>query len=127
MTAPIIFKGIKFPFRRGSTSFPEAVEDDDLIKDSLLQLVLTMNGERVMRPDFGSNALSFVFENNDVVLGNLIRSEIAGVIAKFEPRVQVRDIRVERRVSSIILTISYVIIARRVASSVTVTLPGGTS
>lgn len=125
MTAPIIYTGIKYPFQRGGTSFPAAATDDELIRDSLLQLILTMNGERIMRPEFGTNALSFIFENNDAVLSNLLRAEIQGVIARFEPRVQLVDIRIAQRASEIILTIVYVVLAtgKTGAASVPLSVP----
>jgi len=123
MAAPVVYNGIKFPFQKGGTSFPAAATDDELIKASLLQLILTMNGERIMRPEFGTNALSFVFENNDTVLSNLLRAEIQGVVAKFEPRIQLVDMQVERRGSEIILTITYVVLASRRVSAASVAIP----
>lgn len=123
MTEPVVYRGIKFPFQKGDTSFPAAATDEELIQDSLLQLVMTMNGERIMRPDVGTNALTFIFENNDVVLSNLLRAEIHGVVAKYEPRVQVTDILVERRDSEIILTITYVILATRRPGAAVVPIP----
>lgn len=123
MTAPIVYTGIKYPFQKGGTSFPAASTDNELIRESLLQLVLTMNGERIMRPEFGTNALSFVFENNDAVLSNLLRAEIQGVIARFEPRVQLVDILIEQRSSEIILTIIYVVLATGKTGSASVPIP----
>jgi phage baseplate assembly protein W len=123
MTTPIVFNGIKFPFQQGSTSFPEGATDDVLIKDSLFQLLMTSVGERVMRPDLGSNVTSLVFENNDVVLGSLIRAEVQGVIARFEPRVKVLDIQVEQQDSTVILTLSYVVLATRKPNTVSIGIP----
>lgn len=125
MAAPIVYSGIKYPFQKGGTSFPAAVTDDVLIRDSLLQLVLTMTGERIMRPEFGTNALSFVFENNDAVLSNLLRAEIQGVIARFEPRVQLVDIQIEQRSSEIILTIVYIVLTtgKTGAASIPISVP----
>lgn len=123
MTTPIIYQGIKFPFQKGSTSFPAPVTDDELIRESLLQIVLTRPGERIMRPDFGTNALSFVFENNDTVLSNLLRSEIQGVVARYEPRVQVIDIQTERKDSQLTLTIIYVVLSTRRTGTTMIALP----
>ena len=123
MAAPIVYNGIKFPFQKGGTSFPAAATDADLIRDSLMQLVLTMNGERIMRPEFGTNATAFVFENNDTVLSNLLRSEIQGVVAKFEPRIQLTNIMVERRGTEIVLTISYIVLATRKTGAAAVAIP----
>jgi phage baseplate assembly protein W len=123
MATPIVYNGIKFPFQKGGTSFPRAATDDELIKDSLVQLILTMNGERIMRPEFGSNALTFIFENNDDVLGNLLRAEIQGVVARYEPRIQITDIGVGQRDSEIIITISYIVLATGRASLAVVGVP----
>lgn len=125
MAAPIIFNGISFPFRRGGTSFPAATTDDELIKESLIQLVLTQNGERIMRPDFGTNALSFVFEPNNVVLEQTIRAELQAVIGRYEPRVLLTNIRTERRVEQgeIIVTLEYVVVASRRSGTASVSLP----
>jgi len=124
MAAPIIFNGISFPFRRGDASFPEAATDDDLIKESLVQLVLTQNSERIMRPGFGTNALSFVFEPNNVVLEQTIRVELQAVIARYEPRVVLTNVKTERRPDegSVIVTIEYVVVASRRSGTVAVPL-----
>jgi len=123
MTAPVVYQGIKFPFQRGSTSFPASATDDELIKDSLLQLVLTMSGERIMRPDFGTKATAFVFENNDSVLGNLLRAEIQGVVAKYEPRIQLMDIQVEQRSTEIVVTLVYLVLATRRMGVASISIP----
>jgi len=123
MAGPIIYNGIKYPFQKGRTSLPASVTDDELIKDSLLQLILTMSGERVMRPEFGSNAPSFVFENNGEVLGNLLRSEIQGLVAKYEPRIQVMDVRSEQRRSEVIITIVYIVLATRQPGVASIPVP----
>jgi len=123
MTAPVIYQGIKYPFQRGKDSLPASSTDDELIAESLLQLVMTMNGERIMRPDLGTNALTFVFEGNDAVLGNLLRAEIHGVVAKYEPRIQLVDIQVTQRDAAIILTLTYIVLATRRVGSSNIAIP----
>lgn len=123
MAAPVVYRGFKFPFQRDDSAFPAAATDEQLIQDSLLQLVLTMQGERVMRPDVGSSALSMVFENNDVVLANLLRAEIQGVIAKYEPRVRIVDLLTEQKGPEVTVTIVYVVLATKRISTLTVALP----
>jgi phage baseplate assembly protein W len=101
--------GIKFPFGKSTTAIPAPVEDLDLIKDSLIQIVTTGRGERIMRPDFGSSAFSFIFENNNVVLSEMMRDEITTAIAKFEPRVVVRDVLTEKQDNEVVVTILYIV------------------
>ena len=102
--------GIKFPFGRSPTVIPARTEDNDLIKESIIQIVTTGRGERVMRPDFGSAAFSFIFENNNQILTELIRDEVTTAIAKFEPRVVVRSVTTFREDdNSVVVTISYIV------------------
>ncbi len=101
--------GIRFPFGRSTTAIPARTEDNALIKESLVQIVTTGRGERVMRPDFGSSAFTFIFENNDQILAELIRDEISTAIAKFEPRVVVRDITTVKEDNEVVITILYIV------------------
>ena len=121
------YRGIAFPFGKNSTTFPAEVTDEDLVKQSLIQIVTTARGERVMRPDFGSAAYSFVFENNNVLLAELMRDELTAAIAKFEPRVIVRGIVVERDESEVIVTINYIVSLTGQQDSVAISMATNTS
>ena len=103
------FRGIAFPFRKGNTSLPQAAEGDDLIKDSIRQILLTNRGERVMRPDFGTGVFSFVFENNDEVLASLLESDIRTALARYEPRIDVRDVRSGSEENKILVEVFYLV------------------
>lgn len=127
------FIGFSFPFRKGATSFPEVATDDALIKQALIQLVLTGTGERVMRPDYGSSAYSYIFEPNEEILQQRIETELSALILKYEPRVAVTSIEVVRgnqnldsEASTITITINYVVIATRTSGEAEISLsPGG--
>lgn len=67
--------------------------DERLIKNDLLQLLLTVPGERSFRPDFGTDIKSTLFEPIDsITLVNLRRS-ILLAIKKFEPRVRATEVQ----------------------------------
>lgn len=123
MASTFFFRGFKFPFQSGSTSFPATASDDELIKQSLIQIVLTQKGERVMRPDFGSRTLSFIFENNDDTLAEALRTDLAVSIAKYEPRVALRKINVTREDTKVLVDIQYVVIATRQEQQLSVSVP----
>lgn len=124
----VIFRGIGFPFRRGAGEIPKVSTDAELIADTLAQLILTSPGERVMRPELGSSAPTFVFETNEEALASLIKHTVSVTIAKFEPRVVVRKVDVERASSSktnsdndsVIITVSYVVPATQEENNVTI-------
>lgn len=119
------YKGIAFPFTKGKTSLPAAAKDADLVKQSLVQIIMTGKRERVMRPDFGCNAQRFVFENNDDLLGELIRTEVSASVERFEPRVILRDVLVTRETEKghVVVTLEYVLVATRQQDTVTIVLP----
>ena len=117
------FKGIAFPFSKGTTSFPAEAEDAALIRQSIIQILLTSKGERVMRPSFGSGVQAAIFENNDALLDTLVEAEVFSSIGKFETRVIVRGIAVERpKEGEIVVTISYTIKLTRYNDTVSLNL-----
>lgn len=127
-----LFVGFAFPFRKGPTSFPESATDDVLIKQALTQLILTGRGERLMRPDVGSGAFKYVFEDNGDVLAQLIQTEIQQVVGKYEPRVALTGVDVQKGDpntdngdASVIITINYIVLATTTAGTLTITLSGG--
>lgn len=126
MATTAFFTGFKFPFSGNETSLPAAATDNDLIKQSLIQIVLTQKGERVMRPDFGSRAMSFVFENNNETLAEAVRTDITSAVAKFEPRVILRKVQVTREDNSVTVDLQYVVLATRQDQRLKVAIPTST-
>lgn len=113
--------GIAFPFQKGEQSDPLPSSDNQLIKESLVQLVMTAKGERVMRPDLGSNAYSYVFGSQGGELDSLIRTEMAQTIATYEKRVRVMSIDIERpEENHVLVTINYIVVATKQPDSVTI-------
>ena len=86
--------GIAFPFQKGETEFPRKRVDDDVIEDNIRRILLTRRGERVMRPDSGSDTMSFVFESVGPILTAQISRECRRAIQQGEPRVQVQRVQV---------------------------------
>jgi phage baseplate assembly protein W len=87
-------RGIGFPFRKGTTSLPAQVTDNDVIRDNIIRILQTMRGARVMRPNSGSNVWNFVFENTGPVLNARMDHEVRRAIAQGEPRANVLNVGV---------------------------------
>lgn len=87
-------RGIGFPFGKSSTSYPSVKEDDDLIEDNIRRILLTKRGERVMRPDAGSDMFDFVFENIGAVMRAGISQETRRALASNERRIRVVGVEV---------------------------------
>lgn len=113
--------GIAFPFQKGTQSDPLQSVNNQSIKEDLVQLIMTAKGERVMRPDLGSNAYSFVFESQGGALDTLIRTDIARTIATYEKRVRLLNIDIQRpEENHALITINYIVVATKQPDSVTI-------
>lgn len=67
----------------------DTVCDDLALRQSLLLLLSTAPGERVMRPAYGCPLDRFVFAPNDDTTAGLVMHEVQVAIARCEPRVEV--------------------------------------
>lgn len=89
-------RGLGFPFgfskRTGGT---EESSDLDRIRESILQILETRPGERIMRPEFGSRVKNLVFEQNDAVLKALVRHYVVDAIQRWEKRVVATGVEFE--------------------------------
>jgi len=95
MGKEFIGKGWRFPIVPGPTGSLEWSEADDNVEHSLRVLLLTRAGERVMRASFGSRLGDLVFRPGSEQNLHAIEREVGSCIRRFEPRVDVLDVRAE--------------------------------
>lgn len=88
------FLGAPYPITKHPRGFFRTQEGVDQVKSDLLVLLLTEPGERVMLPEFGTSLKKFLFEQNDSIVYQQVREEIARAISTWEPRIAVQDIYV---------------------------------
>jgi phage baseplate assembly protein W len=90
-------------FRGVGWAFPLEADDaggialarlDDSIKESILLIVGTAKGERLMRPTFGCGIHELVFAPNDTTTAALLSFEMREALIEFEPRIEVLDVQV---------------------------------
>ena len=86
-------RGWSFPpvFRRGDYGV-EMVDDEEDIRQSLIILLSTIRGERVMQPDYGTNMEELLFEPLTVSFAKRISDHIERAILFHEPRIKTDDI-----------------------------------
>jgi phage baseplate assembly protein W len=89
-------RGWKYPFavQRGSI---HSSDGEDSIRESIIVILSTARGERVMRPDFGCRLNELVFAPNPMSTATLLRSFIEEALLNWEPRIEVDDITVTPR------------------------------
>jgi len=68
--------------------------DDDAVKNSIKNLVLTKNFERPFHPEIGSQVTNLLFENFTPITVELVKKTIITVISTYEPRARLIDVRV---------------------------------
>ena len=101
--------GYNAPFIGGSQNVMSRQEDVRLIKNDILQLLLTVPGDRVMRPGFGVNLRNVVFEQLDNNTVSDLRDEIADAISREEKRVVVENVIINRDDNNNLLAVSVVV------------------
>lgn len=94
-----IDKGISFPFRFGSSGGVKTSKlthyDYSRIKESLHQIVLTFQKERIMNAEWGSTLRDNLFDIvGDETSMALMQHEMSKAIEKHEPRVLINDLKV---------------------------------
>lgn len=77
-------RNIAFPYRidgRGRSA--EAEDDDAHLRDMIEQVLFTVPGERVMRPDFGCGLLQLVFAPGGVELAATLQMLVQGALQQW--------------------------------------------
>lgn len=120
--------GIKFPFQKGTTKFPAQSVDDEVIADNISRILQTPRGSRVMRPNQGSDAWSFVFENVGPLLRARIDHDVRRALAVGEPRAKVLLVDVHEEVTTngkrqVIVEIAYSVNSNVTKTAVPFTAP----
>ena len=107
-------RGWAFPvaFNKGGHSVQLSENEKD-IKESLVILLTTTMGERVMRPDYGANLEDMLFETINVTTATIIINRLKRAMLFHEPRVKVHDIDMVPDIANglIEVTIDYSVIA----------------
>jgi phage baseplate assembly protein W len=68
--------------------------NEESIKQSLKNLILTDRGERLFQPNLGSDVRASLFENATPVTLKILEERVKDVINNFEPRVSLIDVDV---------------------------------
>ena len=86
------------------------ITDATAINQSLKAILLSSPGEKVYNRTFGSNLKNSLFELNDPITIESVKSTIRSAIAANEPRITIQDIRVVMQGNDMYVTLLYSII-----------------
>lgn len=107
------FYGIKYPFSEESADLTFFDMDEtkiDGVRSMLLHIILTPKGQRLRRPDFGTNLIKFIFEPNDSTSWESIKEEIRRQVALYLPEVIFDNINIKHNLdeaNSIYIEVDY--------------------
>lgn len=73
-------------------------KDEDAVKESIKNLILTNRGERLMQPDLGGDIQAMLFENITPAIVTLIEDKIRDTIEIYEPRAELIDVIVSSNI-----------------------------
>jgi uncharacterized protein len=84
-------------FLGAGLAFPLGVDEEgkvrmnrleDQVRQSILLILRTAKGERVMRPDFGCGLQPLVFSPAQATTAALVEHEVRQALIRFEPRIE---------------------------------------
>ena len=95
------------------------VNEEEDIRQSLIILLSTRLGERVMQPQFGCSLQSMIFEKVEKSTVTFLRDSIESAILYHEPRIKLLDIQVSDsgETEKILIDIIYLIRATNTRSN----------
>jgi phage baseplate assembly protein W len=95
------------PWGMDVASFIEPKDDVDILKSSIQFIILTNPGERVMLPEFGAGVRGALFEQNDDELRGMLQESIRAALARWDDRIELRDLQVEQTEHRLDIHISF--------------------
>jgi phage baseplate assembly protein W len=96
MDKDLIGRGWSFPIRVGIDHHLNTESGLEKIKQSIWLILSTAPGERQMLPEFGCGIHDLLFEPNTTSnLRGLTASRVRDALSRWEPRIDVMDVRVE--------------------------------
>jgi phage baseplate assembly protein W len=91
----LIGRGWSFPVKPGSNGRLLFLNGPEKVRQSIWILLSTAPGERQMLPEYGCGIHELVFQANTATLRGLVESNVRDALIRWEPRIDVIEVRVE--------------------------------
>ena len=91
------FFGIKFPFTNSEFTnfFVDAnMTTKDKIRSQIMHVIFTPKGQRLRRPEFGTDLIRYIFEPNDTESWSAVKTEIIEAVSRWIPGCTLNNIKV---------------------------------
>ena len=127
-TGRLFGRGIAFPPRVGPDGRVSWSQGELNVREAIRIILLTDEGERIRRPQFGGGLARLLFEPNTAATQQAIRDRIQRALAEWEPRIKVASVEVEPDPAdreAAIATITYRLVATRALERVSLSVALG--
>jgi uncharacterized protein len=94
MGKPFLGTGLGFPIGLNTDGQLQTATEEESIRQSILIILGTAKGERLMRPDFGCGVYDLVFEAQTPATAGNIAQAVQDALLTLEPRINVLDVEV---------------------------------
>src|SRR5438445_5335305 len=92
--ASLLGRGVAFPPRIGLECRFAYSDGTDNVRESIRVILSTDRQERIMLPQFGGGLVSYLFAPNTPDTHRLIQERITQSLGRWEPRIDVQNVRV---------------------------------
>src|SRR4030043_2344701 len=107
MAKEFLGRGWRFPIKVDNRGGIALCQYEEKIRESIMIILSTAKGERVMRPDFGCDIHDFTFSIINTSTLTMIKSAVRETLLLWEPRIEVLDVETTtERINDGILLIS---------------------
>jgi len=94
LDAAFLGQGWAFPVGLDRSGEVAIVAYEEDVRQAIRIILGTNHGERVMRPDFGTNLRALIFEPVNATTMSLTQDHVERALIEWEPRIDVLDVRV---------------------------------
>lgn len=88
-------RGWGFPVVPDDAGRLPRAEGEETVRRSMLLILETEPGERVMRPEFGCGLRRYLMKPNTVATRTLLRDDVVTALSRWEPRIALKAVSVE--------------------------------
>lgn len=89
--------GIKYPFTsEGYQNFYVDTNSSvsEKVRSQLMHIVFTPKNQRIRLPQFGTDLIKFIFDQNEGVTWEAVKNEVSDAVRRWTPNISIRDVQV---------------------------------
>ena len=97
--AKIQLFGIKYPFLVDEeTGYYVAANKTtaEKVRSQLMHIIFTPKGQRIRNPEFGTDLIKYIFDQNDGMTWEAVKTEVSESVTRWATNINLSDIRVVR-------------------------------